>query len=243
MNTSIKSIRHHLGKGSMLFMAVLVAATVAPQIIGIRVAHADTGGYPWSGAACANSGSQLGKTTGTGYWCTNYNWGESTCPSGDGYCTSGWLLNGYYLLDDWGYGFRNCTSYAAWKIKQVFGVSNITGWGNASTWDTGIAPPNGHLQPYTVYAASGHTPQQGEIAQWGTEVAGGVGHVSYVGSLDPPTHIATLWDYNQPQDGTFSSTNTTASGSEGTPDHYIHIGTVSSGTSSRFALTNGGGGL
>src|SRR5258708_32026870 len=103
-------------RGSKLFIAVFLTATITPQILSITPASADTGGYLWYNAACSNSGSTLGQTSGKGYWCTNYNWCVSNCPTGDSYCTSGHQFNGYYQLDNWAYHFRKCTSYAAWKI-------------------------------------------------------------------------------------------------------------------------------
>src|SRR6266566_4207770 len=208
---------------SLFALTVLMSGLL--QVLNLRPVFADA--YPWPNAPCAWSPHN---TTGA---CSGYDWGLTTCPSGDGYCTSGNQINGYYQLDNWGYGFRNCTSYAAWKINQQFSVSNITGWGNASTWDTGVAPPGGNYQPYTVHTASGYTPQVGDLAQWGTEVASGFGHVSYVYAVN--NGIASLDDYNQDTTGDFSSSNTTASGSEGTPDHYIHIGTAATPTNSRPA--------
>jgi surface antigen len=195
-------------------LALTVTMTGFLQILNLRPAAADTGNYPWWNAPCAWTGS----TTGS---CSGYDWGESTCPSGDGYCTSGNEINGYYQLDNWGYGFRNCTSYAAWKINNVFNVSNITGWGNAATWYEGYTSP----QTYTVYSPSSYTPQKGDIAQWDSEVAGGYGHVAYVYYVNS-SGIASLYDYNQDTLGDFSYSNTTASSSEGTPDHYIHIGNI-----------------
>src|SRR6266571_4425949 len=147
-----------------LLFALVVTTTGLLQILNLRPAFADDGGYPWAGATYVDA---------------NYDWGYSTCPSNDSNCMAlTGTLNGttYGEADPWVYYLRNCTSYAAWKINQIFNVSNITGWGNAATWDGS----GGHTQPYTVYSASGHTPQVGEIAQWGTEVASGFGHVSYV---------------------------------------------------------------
>lgn len=218
MNLAKQPAKHLINRWSTLFVAVLIAATAVPQILSISPVHADDGGYPWSGALCAWTGLATGS-------CTNYDWGYTTCPSGDSYCTSTNQINGYYQLDDWGYGFRNCTSYAAWRINQTFNVSNITGWGNAATWNTGYTSP----QPYAVYSPSTYTPQVGDIAQWGSEVAGGFGHVAYVWNVSTVNGvtIADLWDYNQAGTGLFSASNTTASNSENTPDHYIHIGTVS----------------
>ena len=93
-----------------MFVALIVVLASLLQAANIKRVAADTGGYTWPDAPCATSGSNLGKTSGTGYWCTDYNWGESTCPAGDGYCTAGNKMNGYYLYDQWGESFRNCVS-------------------------------------------------------------------------------------------------------------------------------------
>jgi len=213
-----KAVVHTTTKWTMLLIALTVAATGLLQVVNLRPVFADDGGYPWAGATEVNL--------------SDYDWGYSSCPSNDSNCfnLSEYLgSTNYGLADPWVYFLRNCTSYAAWKINQVFGVSNITGWGNATTWDTGVLP--NHPQTYTVYAASGHTPQVGEIAQW-DNVAGGLGHVAYVYAVN--NGIASLDDYNEgspvvngnPTWGVFWSGGVTGSSPEGTPDHYIHIGNI-----------------
>lgn len=205
-----------LERWSRIFIAVLTVATIAPQILSSKPAFADDGGYPWIGATTLNA------STG--------DFGYSTCPLNDTGCFS--LTNpdypGYGEADPWIYNLRNCTSYAAWKVNQMFDV-NVNGWGNASTWDT-----KAHDAGYTIYPGSSHTPAQGELAQWGTEKDDGLGHVAYVGSVT--NGVATLWEYNVGLDGLFYSTRTTASNSAGTPDHWIHIGST---TTIGFTRVNG----
>ncbi len=198
-----------------LFMSVLLAGTILPQISNIKLVSADDGGYSWVGAS--PTGSQ-------------YTWGYNPCPSNDTGCKA-MSDNGYGIADPWVYGLRNCTSFVAWKINQVFGVNNISGWGNAATWNVGYTNP----QTYPVYSPSNYTPQVGDIAQWGAEKAEGLGHVAYVYAVN--NGVASLDEYNVAGTGLFTSNRTTGSGAQnaGTPDHYIHIGTVSSGGS-------GGGG-
>ena len=137
--------RASVGRGLTLFIAVLLTATIAPQILNVLPASADDG-YPWPNAT--PTGSQ-------------YSWGYNPCPSSDTNCMA-MTDNGYGTADPWVYSLRNCTSYAAWKINQEFNVSNITGWGNAATWNTGYTNP----QTYPVYSPSTYTPQIGDIAQW-----------------------------------------------------------------------------
>ena len=187
------------------------------QLLHLRPVFADTGGYPWAGAQCVD-GTNCS---------TTYNWGYSLpCPSIDPNCLSYPYPNGTNptagMGDTWGYGVRNCTSYVAWKINQVFG-KNISGWGDAKNWANST-------HGYTV----DNTPSIGAIAVWQTG-GGGHGHVAYVYAVN--NGIASLDEYNSgfpldsnghPQWGLFYSGRTTASNSAGTPYRYIHIGTVPS---------------
>lgn len=218
MNLPKRPIKMLFSRGSKLFIAVLLTATIAPQISNIQVASADDGGYPWIDAHALYSSPDY--TSSYGY--------ALPCPAKDNQCDQGGssLIATvgsvtYGEADTWHYGLRNCTSYAAWKINQVFGVTNISGWGNGKDWDTGLYSP----QPYPVYNASGHTPQIGEIAQWESHTGDTYGHVAYVWKVES-NGVADLLEYNQAYDGNFTSTRSTASNSDGTPDHYIHIGTT-----------------
>jgi surface antigen len=189
-----------------LFLALLVL--LKPQ--SAYATYANT--YPWNGAPCASSGSSLGTTTGSGYWCSGYNWGESPCPTGDGFCTSRWLLNGYYTLDQWGEGFRNCTSYTAWQANQMFGI-NTTNWKNGTDWNNS-ALSNGYTDDTS--------PRVGDIAQWDATTLNMYGHVAYVYAVNG-SGVASYAEYNHPEDGAFTDSGTSSSRP---PDHWIHLGTV-----------------
>jgi len=123
-------------------------------------------------------------------------------------------MNGYYLLDKWGEGFRNCTSYTAWTLNQVFGI-NTTNWGNGADWNN-----SAHTAGYT----NDTSPQKGDIAQWNSPAP--FGHVAYV--YDVVGGVAKYAEYNYPQDGTYQDTYT--SSTQGAPDKWIHIGTVTTVT-------------
>src|SRR5258708_6173692 len=112
MNTSKQALKASLSRGAKLFIAVLVAATVAPQIINVKPAAATgNGGYPWIDATQLNSAN-----SDYGYY--------PTCPASDQGCFSGGsnLLytdsNGHQWgeADPYVEALRNCTSYAAWKV-------------------------------------------------------------------------------------------------------------------------------
>src|SRR5712692_7200149 len=210
-----KSVR----RWATLLVVLTVTAASLLQIADIKPAFASySNTYPWGSAPCAASGSNLGKTSGTGYWCSGYNWGESPCPSGDGFCTTSWLMNGYYLLDQWGEGFRNCVSYTAWQLKQIFNVditsSNPSGWGNGKDWNNSAL---------AAHYSDDTSPQIGDIAQWDATQQNTFGHVAYVYNV--VNGVASYAEYNYAQDGAYLDTYTSAT--QGAPTHYIHIGTVS----------------
>jgi len=229
----MKSIIGHRTHITVRWSALLIALTVTMasllQAATIKPAFADTGSYPWPLAPCADSGAVLGQTTGTGYWCSGYNWGESPCPSGDGFCTSNWLMNGYYLLDQWGEGFRNCVSYTAWKLNQQFGI-NTTNWGNGKDWNNSAL---------AAHYTDDTSPQIGDIAQWDATPSNSFGHVAYVYNV--VSGVASYDEYNYARDGTFDSSQTSTT--QGAPTHWIHIGTVATPTSAMpisSQLTAGG---
>ncbi len=165
MTTPKHPVKILLSKGTRLFIAVLLTATVAPQILSVKsVSATGDGGYPWIDAHALYAAPDY--TSSYGY--------ALPCPAKDTQCDQGGsslmgTVGGvtYGEADLWHYGLRNCTSYAAWKINQVFGVNNISGWGNGYQWDTGYINP----QPYPVHNAAGYTPQVGDIAQWEVHTA------------------------------------------------------------------------
>jgi surface antigen len=203
----------------IFFIAFTLALTSLLEIAGIKPAFAShANAYLWGNAACAWNG----QTTGTGYWCSNYDWGYTTCPAGDGYCTTGNQINGYYQLDPRGYAFRNCTSYVANEIASVFG-KNVSGWGNAASWDAAALNAG-----YT----NDSSPQVGDIAQWNGTISNPAGHVAYVYAVT--NGVASYAEYNYGQDGNYLDSYT--SSSQGAPSHYIHIQDVPK----LWALASGG---
>jgi surface antigen len=82
-------------------------------------------------------------------------------------------------VDPWNFYFRECTSYAAWRLNQAgIAFSSSYGgvhWGNANNWDDAAralaaTPGFGHV---TVDS----TPSVGDVAQ---SNGGAFGHVAYV---------------------------------------------------------------
>ena len=127
--------------------------------------------YPWSGAKC-----QWTETVTTS--CTNYDWywdengdGHFTGGSCDGQSRSG------ECFDQWGYQYRNCTSYVAWRLAAA-GRTGFAYHGNAKNWAS--------------YGTRVSTPAPGDVAVF---PSGTFGHVAYVESVDGGT--VTISDFNK----------------------------------------------
>ena len=223
MDMSLGRRMHFIIKRGVIPAVIIVTLASMFQTIGTKKVFADDAVYPWDGATCVD-GSDCSATYNWGYALTGGN-----CPTNDSNCLSYPYPNGTSptagMGDTWGYGVRNCTSFVAWKINQVFGA-NINGWGQAADWDS-QATGAGH--PYT----NDTSPQIGDIAQWNATTENPYGHVAYVYAVN--SGVATLAEYNSgfPKNGSsfqwglYYNGRTTASGSAGAPSNYIHIGTVS----------------
>jgi hypothetical protein len=189
-----------------IFLAAVLVATIAPQFSNAKSAVADDGGYPWSGATALDV--------------SQYDWGYSPCPSNASGCMGipypdNPFTDGldYGMEDPYTMEFRNCTSYAAWKINQYV-TTDMSGWGNAADWPSNAPSAD-------VHAASGYTPVAGDLAVWDSPAP--YGHVAYVSSVNG-SGIASLDEYNVAGTGLFTSNRTTASTSARPPDYYIHLG-------------------
>lgn len=166
------------------------------------IAMADPG-YPYNQSGFVDLSSMLGA----------YSWGYETCLSGMN-CAKTVTMNGktYYYRDSKGYDAKNCTSYAAWRVKREFG-KDIDYWGNADVWDTAA-----HNAGYKVSGidADKTGPEPGDIAQWDSM------HVAIVESVNPDgsTNVS---QYNRGGNGEFSyETNRRA-------NHYIDINGIGNG--------------
>ncbi len=184
---------------SFRFISLLapIAVSLTVMFAFAEPAFADTGGYPWSGATFSG---------------VLYEWGYTpSCPSSDTGCNSMTYTTGgvtYGVADPWLYNLRNCTSYVAWKINQVFG-KNISGWGDASSWDSSAI---------SAGYSNDSSPQVGDIAQWTSG-----DHVAYVYKV--VSGVAYFDEYNADVGGQWGNFSNSRTSSTSTPDHYIHIGT------------------
>jgi hypothetical protein len=122
-----------------------------------------------------------------------------------------WCIDGDWL-SPLGYAYRNCTDFAAWWLEANGAPdSEVRGLGNAYQWSTN-APSHGD----TVNS----TPSVGSVAQWGTEVGDGLGHVAIVTAVhaDGSVDIA---EYNEAGTGVYSTQASVRA------DSYIHFPGVS----------------
>ena len=113
-------------------------------------------------------------------------------------------------IDPWNFYFRNCTSFAAWRMNSAnkVGFTNTMGggrWGNANTWDD-----NARRLGYAVNGS----PARGAIAQ---SDSGTYGHVAWVAQVHGDGTV-TIEEYNRANTGVYSSRRVAV-----TAFRYIHV--------------------
>lgn len=194
---------HHLNGAGVFAAVFLVHALWAGQpapsaATGNQDDAYRHGGYPYASAVC-----EFGRTGGPE--CVNprndsdaYDWGY-------------WRNGRFRPADPWGYEYRNCTSYVAWRLARA-GVpaSRFTDLGNASDWIAGVRGESG--------VAVNSTPSPGAIAAW--DLAG-VGHVAWVVSVNGSS--VTVEDYNYAGTGGFSRHVFDQHSIASRPTGYIHF--------------------
>jgi surface antigen len=183
-----------------LRVGLAVSIGVSTSIGGImldqspREAYAsDT--YPDKDKTCAHVGDpQFGEASGSGYWCDDYDWGD-IIRNNQG------AVTGASLYSSRGYGYRNCTDWAAFRVKELTTVAVPKTLSHAKYWDDN--------------ALSGWskdlTPEVGDIAQSEGPVNDNYGHVGVVESViknaqDSVTSIE-VSEYNKNRDGTYTLTS------------------------------------
>jgi len=129
------------------------------------------GGYPWGNAVCIHTGSASG-------YCSNYDWA---------------LGGSIWNYATGGYGYRNCTDWAAWKIGAPSGLGNARDW------------PSNASSKYGISSSS--TPTPGDAA---VDTGGSYGHVMYVEAVSGDGMVVS--DYNRIGDGLYRITSLTKVG-------------------------------
>lgn len=189
-------------KKNVRVLAILMALVIAigGSISFAPSASADTGGYPYA----------------------SYN-GPGTDPSQSWWTDSS--SNGY---SGYGYAYRNCTDYVAWKLQSL-GVADTKtrGLGNGNEWASRAAGRSG----VTVDS----TPAYGAAA---VQTSGTYGHVAFVQSVNTDGTI-TVSEYNHgwPLDGNYGTRTGTASALGFVS--FVHFGiSASTGLSSSITGDN-----
>lgn len=181
------------------FFTLLSILTLSSGFSGIAVNPAYAGGgfygenlYPWDKPGFTDLG--------------NFTWGYESCLPGMN-CSVKMQRDGktYYYRDGNGYDIKNCTSYAVWKAKSVFGNGlNINNLGNATLWDNKLAERGFKIRP------AGELPEVGDIAQ--DEGSDGnpnaePGHVGYVEDVYADSggkYYIVVSEYNRKTHGEYS---------------------------------------
>ncbi|GAB1646359.1 GH25 family lysozyme [Krasilnikovia sp. MM14-A1259] len=151
--------------------------------------------------------------------------------------------------DQWGMGYGQCVSFAAWMAYKNNGGDQhpasipARGWFPSNGLDLGpVREAWGNAGDWSVNAkAAGYVvdgkPHVGAVAQWDNGSNRGtftVGHVAYVTAVDADGSIE-LAQYNLREDSAFSTLRMTTAGADDTsnghpafhvswPDHFIHLG-------------------
>ncbi len=96
-----------------------------------------------------------------------------------------------YGVDPWGLYYRECVSYAAWKVASTNRfVPHFGGRGNANEWPSTVAK---------FGIKNGKEPRKGSVAM---QDIGVYGHVMYVEEVHEDNSI-TVSDYNLAWDGLY----------------------------------------
>ncbi len=125
------------------------------------------GGYPWGNAYCVHTNKVSGP-------CDNYDW---------------YFRGGPW--DVWGYGYRNCTSWVAYKLAAD-GKTGFSYLGNAADWPSAAA-----ARGYKVSYGSG-----ARVGDAAVNPNGYYGHVMYVEAVFDDGRVV-VSDYNRLGDGLY----------------------------------------
>ncbi|RYC12493.1 CHAP domain-containing protein [Nocardioides zhouii] len=122
-----------------------------------------------------------------------------------------WSINGS-IGDSWGFVLRNCTSFAAWRLRERGGVAFSNSylgqhWGDARAWDEAAR---------AVGIRVDDVPAIGAVAQ---SDEGRAGHVAWVSAIGPGT--VTIEEYNHSVPGGYGSRTVPVG-----DFRYLHVGDV-----------------
>lgn len=168
---------HHLGAAGILMAGFLVHELWMGQPdqsappVAASTASVTSASYPYAKAVC-----EFGRRGGPE--CVNPRNSE------DAYDWGYWRGGRFRASDPWGYEYRNCTSYVAWRLARArVPASLFRNLGNASAWIGEVRGKKG--------VSVSRTPSRGAIAAWDVQ---GVGHVAWVVAVRGSR--VTVEDYN-----------------------------------------------
>jgi surface antigen len=172
----------------LLAKVVLATTLLTSALTGVPEASAEAEGYPDYNMKCVAFGDDdYGYSQNQGpnetVWCSGYQFGTAT----DNQNSSR------------GYGYRNCTDYAAWYVEKELDI-DMSGLGHATAWNNNAA--NKGLR---VRSAS-EMPEVGDIAHWegnDADPTQGYGHVAIVTKVYANGNVDT-GDFNGMADGNYS---------------------------------------
>lgn len=140
-----------------------------------------TGGYPWGEAICAYTGLKDGACRHPDDNLGDYEW---------------YISDTSNRRDPWGYFFRNCTSYVAWKSAQYGFELDLDGPNRRSLGDGGAWEDNASKYPELTI---GSEPKVGAYAVFNY---GTFGHVAFVEKVNGNEVL--ISEYNFVSDGEYS---------------------------------------
>ncbi|HKU18259.1 MAG TPA: CHAP domain-containing protein [Candidatus Saccharimonadales bacterium] len=153
-------------------------AAIIAASFGGGLHYGGTGNYPWPNASCLNASGNCGP-----YSESPYNWGMNGQP----YDLAGWQ-------------YRNCTSYAFWRLAQVTGIT-LTAASFPHVYNSGgrigQSLPDFQNLGYRV----DHDPNGDAVLAVNT--AGNFGHIMYVEAV--VNDQAVVSQYNAAGDGLYST--------------------------------------
>lgn len=184
--------------GSGVLGAVALTAAFAGYTAPAAAIHVGTKNrvYPYATAVC-----EFGQSGGR--YCA-----DPLDPRGNLY-DWGYRRGGVFdFADQWGYEYRNCTSYVAWHLAAA-GVNTglFRDLGNAAQWLTAVSGKAG--------VVINHIPSPGAVAVW---ESGPYGHVAWVDSVSGGG--VTVSDYNYAGTGAYARRKL---GRADAPAAYIHF--------------------
>jgi len=180
--------------------SLLLSGAVALSISVAVPAFADTGGYPYYNAPCefgSAGGSSCENPDQTDYPGDEYDWYENNGnPFSGSLC---WYGTNSECFDPWGYEYRNCTSFVAWKLTDLgVSASKVKGLGNGGDWYNNAPSSERSL-----------TPAAGDAAVQPGTSSNPFGHVAYVDSVSGSN--ITIEEYNYAGTGAWDTRTGTPS--------------------------------